>query len=106
MVWRSISFWTRWSERTRQRAALRDQENRRHLVLQLAELEERLLLHQQEMFRRQLLQAMRPLAEALSRQDSLRQEQQTELRELLLEVLQSTHSSPLPPPSLSPPPLI
>lgn len=84
---RSVFFWTRWHQkRVRQR-----------------ELERELLLEQVTLLvQGQLLQALSPLASALHRQDLLLVErtpplepQLQDLRELLLEILQQGHQSPL-----------
>lgn len=55
--------------------------------------EERLLSLLEMQQRRLLMEAMFPLAEALLRQDSLASQQQAEIKELLLEVLNSQQPS-------------
>src|SRR5512144_2279007 len=68
--------------------------NQAQLCSQLEEtrlrLEEALL---QQATRELLLSALRPMAAAMLRQDSLREAQQQEIRELLLEVLTSLQPS-------------
>lgn len=109
VIWRSLLSWMRWRRRARQReqerqAALLDrleaillkqvqqQAQAERLHMELAELRWKLEASQRSL----LLEALRPVAEAMHRQDSLRQDQfqvlqklGANLEELQLEVLNS-----------------
>ena len=92
VIWRSVLSWTHWllTPRSRQRHLEKLVADQGRLMeqhqAQLLLLEE-LLIHQ--LTRQDLLEALRPAAAALLRQDSLASQRQEETRELLLEVLNS-----------------
>jgi hypothetical protein len=84
-TWRSVLSWMRWRQRRATRLRL-EQEEQQHQLLLLMEHQQRALL----------LEALTPVAEAMKRLDQrilasqMQQvEHQQELRELLMEVLQS-----------------
>lgn len=100
VIWRSVLSWMHWSRRRAAREEtlrLRQLEEIEVLLRQqeikLRDREERLLELAELSQRRLLMEAMFPLAEALHRQDSLHSQQQAELRELLLEMLNSLQPS-------------
>jgi hypothetical protein len=92
VIWRSVLSWMHWYLTPRKRARhleklLSDQHRlmEQHQA-QLLLLEE-ILIHQ--LTKQDLLEALRPAAAALLRQDSLASQRQEETKELLLEVLNS-----------------
>jgi hypothetical protein len=92
-IWRSVLSWMHWSQR---------REQRQRELLKVLLLEERArayhdlewtLALQEAKFRELLLQALRPVAEAMHRQDNLAELRQDSLAELLVEILQSLQPS-------------
>ena len=90
VIWRSVLSWMLWHLTPRKRARhledlldnqLRMLEQHQAQLLMLEEL----LIHQ--LTRQDLLEALRPAAAAMLRQDSLASQRQEETKELLLEVL-------------------
>ena len=89
-IWLSVLSWMHWSQRRREmeRAHLRQQ-----WELMLALHQREMLQKQEAQFRQLLLEALRPVAEAMQRQDSLAELRQDHLQELLMEVLTSLQPS-------------
>ena len=92
VIWRSVLSWTHWLLTPRKRGRhlehlLSDQRQllEQHQA-QLLILEE-ILIHQ--LTKQDLLEALRPAAAAMLRQDNLASQRQAETKELLLEVLNS-----------------
>lgn len=97
-TWHSLLSWMRWRQRARAREQQREERLLRLVLWQVADQLERQQIQLRELElqqRRLLVEAMTPLAAALQRQDSLRNQQQAELKELLLEVLNSQQPSAL-----------
>ena len=98
VIWRSVLSWMHWRRRARAREQQREERLLRLVLWQVADQLERQQIQLRELElqqRRLLVEAMTPLAAALQRQDSLRSQQQAELKELLLEVLNSQQPSAL-----------
>ena len=97
-IWLSVLSWMHWRQRARKREQQQEERLLRLVLWQVADQLERQQIQLRELElqqRRLLVEAMTPLAAALQRQDSLRNQQQTELKELLLEVLNSQQPSAL-----------
>lgn len=97
-IWLSVLSWMHWSRRRAAREEtlrLRQLQEIEVLLLQervRADLEWKLQL-QEAKFREALLEALRPVAAAMQRQDSLAERRQDNLQELLMEVLTSLQPS-------------
>lgn len=89
VIWHSVLSWMHWRQRARERR-LQEQAQMREQFRAMLRLQEQRL---QEQNRQLLLEALRPVALAMQRQDSLHQQQHQQLESLLLEVLNSLQPS-------------